>query len=323
MGKKLIGLDLGGTKLAAATFNLDGEMQHREYHPLHGRGGVEAGQFVLSVAEQLVRKVGDEGDEVVAIGLSVPGIAYVERGEVWAPNIPDWDPYPIAEHLRTLPGMEHMPLALDSDRSCHALGEYWQGTTQACDHSIFMAVGTGIGAGIIAHGQVLRGAGNIAGAIGWLALDRPYRQAYDPCGHYEYHASGSGLAKVAKELLSGDKNYAGPLSEASTLTAREIFEAYSSGDRVATAVIKQAIGYWGMAVANLVSIFNPDRFVFGGGIFGPACPLVDAIAEEARQWAQPISLQQVEFCCSALGRDAGLYGAGYLALEAANRHSDA
>ena len=86
-------------------------------------------------------------------------------------------------------------------------------------------------------------------------------------------------------------------------------------DPLAEKVLEQCIGYWGMAVANLVSIFNPEKIVFGGGIFGPASQFLDRIFEEALKWAQPISIQQVKLETTALKGDAGLLGAGYLAIK--------
>ncbi|MDH5604354.1 MAG: ROK family protein, partial [Cyclobacteriaceae bacterium] len=80
-------------------------------------------------------------------------------------------------------------------------------------------------------------------------------------------------------------------------------------------VIDQAIVYWGMAAANLVSIFNPECIIFGGGVFGPATDLIKDIYIEATKWAQPISIKQVKFLPSALGGDAGLIGAGYMAMK--------
>jgi glucokinase len=79
--------------------------------------------------------------------------------------------------------------------------------------------------------------------------------------------------------------------------------------------MNNAVEYWGMAVANLVSLFNPEKIIFGGGVFGPALKFLDAIYDEAKKWGQPISIRHVQLQGSALGNDAGLYGAGYLALK--------
>ena len=99
------------------------------------------------------------------------------------------------------------------------------------------------------------------------------------------------------------------------LSAKDIFDAYETGDELSSKVIANAIECWGMAIANLVSLFNPEKIIFGGGVFGPALKFLDEIYIEAKKWAQPISIQQVQLQASALGNDAGLYGAGLLALR--------
>jgi glucokinase len=164
-------------------------------------------------------------------------------------------------------------------------------------------VGTGIGAGILCDGRVLHGQHDIAGAVGWLALQRPYQEKYRSCGNFEYFASGPGIVRAAAEA---------GLAEATTAS---VFEAYHQNDPRARTVIEQAVAYWGMAVANLVSIFNPEVIVFGGGVFGPAASFLDDIYREAQRWAQPISVQQVRLLTSALGGDIGVYGAARVALD--------
>jgi hypothetical protein len=101
----------------------------------------------------------------------------------------------------------------------------------------------------------------------------------------------------------------------SSVTARDVFEAAEAHDPLAQRVIADGIEFWGMATANLVSLFNPEKIIFGGGVFGPALRFLDSIMAEARKWAQPISINQVTLEGSLLGSDAGLYGAGFLALK--------
>jgi glucokinase len=122
---------------------------------------------------------------------------------------------------------------------------------------------------------------------------------------------------VAKEIILEKKFTESILSSRNPdeLSAKDIFNAYDTNDKLAIMVINNAIEYWGMAVANLVSIFNPEKIIFGGGVFGPALKFLDAIYDEAKKWAQPISMQQVKLEGASLGNDAGLYGAGYLALK--------
>ena len=311
----VIGLDLGGTKLAAAIFATDGRMLRKQIVTLGQRTGAAVGELVRSQIEELLGVARKEGIGVEAVGVSVPGISHSQTGKVWAPNIPGWDDYPLRTDILAAFKEEPITATIDSDRACYILGEAWQGAARGCANAIFLAVGTGIGAGIMINGEILRGANDIAGAIGWLALDRPFEPKYVSCGCFEHHASGAGLVKVAKELLAKDKRYAGPLRNKADLIAHDIFEAHASNDPVAAKVLVEAIEYWGMATANLVSLFNPEKIIFGGGVFGPGAQFLNVIYTEASKWAQPISIRQVKFEASQLGGDAGLVGAGCLALR--------
>jgi len=319
----VIALDLGGTKLATAIFDADGEMQQRESMPLAGRRGADVGALVVERYEVARGRLRASGDmEPAAVGVTVPGIYRAQHGTVWAPNIPGWDDYPLLEQLAAAAGPD-VAVVVDSDRAAYVLGETWRGAAQGARHAIFLAVGTGIGAGIMVDGQVLRGVGDVAGAIGWLGLDRPFREQYAECGCFEHHASGPGLAKVALEDMQNDSDNTGELRDipASVLTAEHVFAAAERGDRIARGVLDDAVVYWGMAAANLVSLFNPEVIVFGGGVFGPAVHLLDRVRAEATRWAQPIAIEQARFVASTLGGDAGLYGAGRMALLASARVS--
>lgn len=310
----LLAADLGGTKLAVAAFSNAGKLLSREIFPLAGRSGAAAGALISSGIDVFIRRQQDLGDPVEAVGIAVPGISRQKTGTVWAPNIPGWEDYPLLHEVREV--ANGIPVAIDSDRACYILGEHWQGNARGCRDAIFLAVGTGIGAGILVHGQVLRGAHDIAGAIGWLALDRPFQSRYVSCGCFEYHASGAGLAKVAREFLEADASYTGLLHDKAPadLNAGDVFAAFDRGDALAADVIRQGIAFWGMAVANLVSLFNPEKIILGGGVFGPALRLLPEIRQEAARWAQPISMTQVSLEGPGLGNDSGLFGAGYLAL---------
>jgi len=313
----VIGLDLGGTKLAAAIFDTEGTILFQTTVPLEKRRGKQVGSLITSTLSELLSYSEKNLHNITAIGICIPGISWSKTGKVWAPNIPEWDDYPLKEEITSSLNGKNIQVKIDSDRSCYILGEVWKGSASGCSDAIFLAVGTGIGAGILVNGQILRGSNNIAGAIGWLALDKPFLEKYTSCGCFEYHASGEGLARVAREIIKDKPDYQGALKirNPEEITARDVFEQYKNGDEAATDVITQAIEFWGMTTANLVSLFNPEKIIFGGGVFGPAVQFLDQIMNEARKWAQPISINQVQLEASALGSDAGLYGAGYLALK--------
>ena len=305
----VLGVDLGGTKLSLAVFSENGKMVLKKSAHLDGRKGKEVGRLISREINEIL-----SGHDIGSIGIGVPGISRQKTGTVWAPNIPGWDDYPLMNEIREL--NKNIPVEIESYRACSISGELWLGNAQGCNDAIFLAVGTGIGAGILVNGTILRGAHDIAGAIGWLALDKPFLEKYISCGCFEYHASGDGIARIAKELLN-EQTYSGELKKirAEEITAHDIFAAHKMGDPLAIAVINQCIGFWGMAVANLVSLFNPEKIILGGGVFGPAIQFIPAIMQEAVKWAQPISIKQVKLESSKLGTDAGLYGAAFLALK--------
>jgi glucokinase len=310
----VIGVDLGGTKLAAAVFDSHGGLLKEEIVQLGTRQAAQVGTLIASCIDSL--RTFD--NDIEAIGISVPGISNTKTGNVWAPNIPGWDNYPLCGELQSHLGDERIPIVIEADRSCYIMGEVWRGSAQGCKNAIFLAVGTGIGAGILINGNILHGSNDISGAIGWLALDRPYHDKYKSCGCFEYYASGDGIARFARDLLSERQDYHGTLRsrDPSTISAHDIFDLYPAGDPIARETLDRAIELWGMTTANLVSLFNPEKIIFGGGIFGPASQFLGRIMTEARKWAQPISINQVSLEISALGGSAGLYGAGYFALIA-------
>lgn len=312
----VLALDLGGTKLASAVFSQDGNMRGKTMAHLRGRSGSEVGALISEQVHHAITQ--ERHEEIEAIGISVPGIYHARTGTVWAPNIPGWTDYPLVEELTTRTG--GLLVRVDSDRACSILGETWRGSAQGCRNAVFVAVGTGIGAGILVDGTVLRGHSDIAGATGWMALESCFRPEYAGCGCFEFHASGSGLAHRTREMLDEDPAYSGTLRSipADDLTTEHVFAAALEGDPLATHVIARAITYWGMATANYVSLFDPEMIIFGGGVFGPAARFLDRIRQEAARWAQPINMRRVKLTCSALGPDAALYGAGRLALNAGN-----
>lgn len=308
----LLGVDLGGTKLAFAIFDEKGNMSDKEVIALKRNGGADVGEMITS---QISKFVNAETASVNSIGISVPGIYRIKTGTVWAPNIRGWNNYPLLEEVKKV--SKEIPVTIDSDRACYILGEAWQGNARECSDAIFLAVGTGIGAGILIDGNILRGSNDIAGAIGWMALSRPFKDEYFHCGCFEHYASGEGIANIARKILKETKDYSGELSHEamSQITCHDVFAAYENNDPVAMRVIQMGTEFWGMAVANLVSLFNPEKIILGGGVFGPARKLIPAIKTEAAKWAQPISIKQVSIESSALGSDAGVYGAGFLALK--------
>jgi glucokinase len=313
----VIGIDLGGTKINGAVFDNEGNRLHQTAHVLGKRQGVDVGQLVTHTIHELLQTTA--ASDVQAVGICVPGISDTRIGRVWAPNIPDWESYPLQEEVEKTLDNPAVWVKIAGDRNCYILGETWKGVAKDVRDALFIAIGTGIGVGILANGQILEGHAGISGAAGWLALDTEYKEDYTQHGCFESNASGNGIARCAQRLLRNDSLLLyrdSILQEHSieNITAHEVFDAWAKKDLLATHVIDRAVQLWGMAAANMVSIFNPEMIIWGGGVFGPAAQLLDRIYTEACRWAQPIAIKQVKFEKSHLEGNAGLYGAGRLAL---------
>ncbi len=306
------GIDCGGTKIAGALFDPEGNILFRDTVLLGGSGGDAAFARMRELTGSLFGQAAARRLVPVSLGVCIPGIAYHDSGRVWAPNIPDWENYPLLDRLKEAHGKD-LPVAIDSDRACCILGETWLGAAKGCRNAVFVAVGTGIGAGLLIDGNILRGHGDIAGATGWMALEPPYDTKYDMCGNFEYYASGNGIVRAAEECLAEEKDRHSTL-KSGKYTSYDVFLAYDQNDPAAICALDKVITLWGMAAANYVSLFNPEKIIFGGGVFGPAVRFIPRIRAEAEKWAQPISMKQVTFSASGLDTDAGLFGAGRLAM---------
>ncbi len=253
--------------------------------------------------------------KVEAVGVCVPGIVYHDDGSVWAPNIPGWERYPLRSRIESEFGKDTR-VVVDSDRACYVLGEAWKGAAQGSSNAVYIAVGTGIGIGMLIEGRVIRGFSDIAGAAGWMALDSPYKNEYKRCGCFESYAAGDGIGNQIRKAVREHPEYSGILTgkEVEELSSYDVFAHYDT-DPLAHSVLDKAIEMWGMCAANIVSLVDPEIVVFGGGVFGPAARFLDRIHEEACKWAQPIAMKSVRFAVSELPGEAALYGAARLVIK--------
>ncbi len=310
-----IALDIGGTKIEGAVFRADGHILDRHRLLIGGRTGAAVGELAVEIASELMNRAQTDGIIIKHIGVCVPGIVHRARGTVWAPNIPGWDDFELRDMLlNAFPGVD---VSIDSDRSCSIYGESWLGSAAGCRDAVFVAVGTGIGLGIKVDGNVLHGYGDIAGAAGWMALEPPYDHKYDQCGCFEYYASGTGIGACARLELGRSEIFEGfgNALKLDEVRAEDVFAEYEKGNEIARRVLAKAVEMWGMGAANLVSLFNPEYIIWGGGVFGPAVQFIDDIRAEAAKWAQPIAMEQVRFVASSAEINPILAGAAYIAFH--------
>ena len=317
----LLGIDLGGTKLTLALFDRSGNILQKDTSLLEKTGGSATASFIKEKVAHLMQTSASQKSPVQAIGISVPGISRKQSDTVWAPNIPGWTNYPLLKEIQS--ATNGIPIQIESDRTCYVLGERWKGKAQGYDHLVFLAIGTGIGAGILVNGQVLDGAHGSAGSVGWMTMHPSFMTEYGLHGFFECWASGEGMIRLTRKKMEENASYIGGLRQLNetTLTTRSLFEAADQQDPLATDVIQTCVSLWGMGIANLSSLFDPSMVVLGGGVFGPAAKYLPKIREQALKWGQPQSMPVTEITISALGTDAGVFGAGFLALQALNQSS--
>lgn len=313
----VVGIDLGGTKVAVGLFAINGDLLWKFAARLEGRTGDAVGALIVGLVGEVLIIAEETGFQVISIGVCVPGIYNETKCTVWAPNIPGWESYPLKTVVEERVNKANIPVFIDNDRSCSILAEVWKGKAKGCRHALFVTVGTGIGLGIWANGMVLNGAHGIAGAIGWMGMDVASISTDGHTGNLEKYASGRGISSHAAQLLEESPEVGSRLRKipGEHLSSEDVFQAYETDDPIAVAVLETTIAYWGVLTANLISTFNPEIIIFGGGVFGPAAQFMDRIKAVSEHWAQPISYGKVSIEASALEGDAGLVGAAYLALR--------
>jgi glucokinase len=290
----VLAIDLGGTKVSFAVIEPRGTVLARSKRPSHDGGAALSLEALGASAAETVGAAGLEWSDVRAAGLVVPGIYDPATGRAWAPNLWGRDELLLREGLSPhLP----VPLVIDSDRSGYVLGEAWRGAARGAKDVVFLAVGTGIGAGILSDGRLVRGHGGIAGAVGWFALDPRWREDYGRVGSFEAEAAGPALARR--------------LGNAS---AEEVAEAARRGDPAARRAVEETVEWLAMGTANLISALNPQVVVLGGGLMQAADLFLAPLRHAVRRWAQPISVERCRIEPSRLGEDAALFGAARLAF---------
>lgn len=309
------GIDIGGTKISAALFTSQGKMSGRRRVPIEKGPPHRPVRQVASLIRYLEDRARKQGADLKAIGLCIPGIVFARSGRVWAPNIPGWDRFSLRGRLAA---KTKIPLVLDNDRSASVLGEQWCGAAEGKKDVVFLAVGTGIGAGILSGGRLIRGSRDIAGAVGWFGLDPRFKREYAARGCFEAEASGGSIGRKARAFLAvGEPTLMKAIAKGRTgnVTARTVMEAARRQDPLARHILDAAVIYLALGVANIVSILNPEMIILGGGLFQASDLLLEPVRREFMRWAQPLAARQVRIEPSALGENAGLYGAAKLAWD--------
>ena len=311
----VIGLDVGGTKLAAGVVAGDGRVLSMRIAPsrLEEGPGVMIARH-LELSREALKDSGVSWERVRAVGIACGGPLDPFAGVIQSPpNLPGWDDIPL---VSTVAAALDRPTVVDNDATAGALAEYWfgAGRTRAVRHLIYLTISTGVGGGLILDGRLYRGAAGNAGELGHLTVDYQGRQC--GCGRrgcLEAYASGTNIARRAQEALAE----AGPsiLAERGTITARDVAEAAAAGDRVAQRVWDETTDILGSALANILDVFNPELIVLGGGVTRAGDQLLAPVREAAFAQAMPPARSAADIILSELGDRLGVVSAAAIAFE--------
>jgi len=301
---RLLAVDVGGTKVAAALVTACGELLAKVQEPTHLDGPAAVVEQIAALGQQL-----DDSGSFSAVGVAVPAAlaGYATDRVLWAPNLPGWRDVPLREMLQARLGI---PACLEFDGHAAALGEWWVGAGRGCHSLASIIIGTGIGGGFIVDDALWPGRDRLAGAVGWFPLAGP-----DGPDHWENLAAGPAIARRAAALLAAGE----PSSlAAETLSTPGVFEAARAGDPLAMRVVRETAVVIGQGVASVISLVNPEIVVLGGGVGQQGDLLLATVQETVNRWAQPISASGVPIVSSVLGEEAGLLGAAYSAFHRLN-----
>ena len=294
---RVIGVDLGGTKLLAGTVDSSLNVHHRAHRFARGNGTVE----VLDTIVDAVREARDAAEgEVDAVGFGIPSLIDQERGvAVTTVHLPIRD-LPFRDLMAERLGL---PVFVDNDATAAMLAEWRFGAARGCSAALLIAVGTGIGGGMVVGGSLMRGAQGAAAEFGHMTID--FDGPLCPCGAHgclEAFVSGTALARDARAL-------------GLDLTAAQVAEPAHDGHVGARALVSEMGTRLGIGIANLVNAFNPQVVVVGGGVLALGDLLLEpARAEVARRALAP-SRDLVRIVPTRFGAESGMLGAAVLALE--------
>jgi len=303
MEKLYIGIDLGGTNIAAGLVTETGEILKKL--SIATPSGSEA---IVSAIEMLCRELMDEN--VSSIGIGVPGTVWPRGTVSYACNI-DMRDYPLSNLLSE---KLSLPVYVENDANCAALGEYLAGCGKDTSSLLCVTIGTGVGGGFVEKGQLYRGFNGCGVEIGHMVID-PYGEkcACGRRGCFETYASASALIGKCREYA---ENYpSSPMAKIAEtgIDGRSVFDAMDRGDKGAAEIFDSYVKYLACGLTNLTNIFQPEILCIGGGISAQGERLIKPVRDiiENEDYARDCHCR-TRIIQAQLGNDAGIIGAALL-----------
>ena len=311
----VLGLDVGGTKLAAGVVASDGSVLSHLRIPSRVEEGPE--RMIarhLDLGREAVRVAGLDLDAIKAAGIACGGPLDPMAGIIQSPlSLPGWDDIPI---VSLVSGSLGVPAVVENDATACALAEFrfGVGSVRGARNLVYLTISTGVGGGLVLDGRLYRGAAGNAGELGHLTIDYLGRRC--ACGRrgcLEAYASGTNIAVRAREALAGGR----PSSLASlpVVRAEDVSAAAAAGDALASEVWDETMAMLGSAVANILDVFNPDLVVLGGGVTRAGDQLLGPVREAALRQAMPPARTSADIVLAGLGDEVGIVSAASVAFE--------
>ena len=329
MEPMILGLDIGGTKIAGGLLTCAGELIVREELPTQQEKGFahSSGQMTRTI-EALLEHGRRKGAEIIGIGACAPGPMDVQEGILHnPPNLEGWENLALRDMLENRFGIETY---MDNDANAAGLAEALWGAGRGYDHVFYATVSTGIGTGIILDRRIIHGKNGMAGEGGHVTIQFEDSDALCNCGNtgcIEAYASGTSVAKRAKRKLEALPEKP-PLLEKETggdwgaLTMKHLASAAKQGDAFSREIIDDAGTRLGIWLGSIVSLLDPDVIVIGGGVARAGEPLFEAIRRELpRRTINPFA-SQTPVVRAELGEDVGIFGAAALVLSGKEEETD-
>lgn len=309
----LVGVDLGGTKIATALTDTDCQILKYESVRTEASRGPEA--VVAQMATEIQRVTeGLPKESILGIGIACAGLIEPGTGKVlYSPNL-NWRDLPLKDMIESL---VNPPVYVGNDVNMAAIGELHYGAGIGKKQMICVFVGTGIGGGIVIDGHLYEGANGFAGEIGHATIDWDGPEC--PSGNagcWEGFASGTAMQRRALEAMArGEASMMTAMlhGDESKMRVELIAEAAAKGDALAQRIIDETGELLGAGCANLVNILNPERIILGGGVIRGVPELVDRVREVVHRRALKDAAAAVEIVRARFGREAGVIGGAVLA----------
>ncbi len=311
-----LGIDLGGTKIAAGLVDDNGRiLKDRRILTHRSRPCREVIKDMILIGNTLIEDCAPES--VIAAGIGAPGLVDTEKGVLINSVNLGWKNTPIASMLREGIGV---PVYAGNDATLAGIAEMEAGVLRGVKCGVMLTLGTGVGSAVICEGRIQYGANNVASEIGHMIVGSNfYRCSCGRNGCLETFASATALIRYAKRLLkAGEPSVLGqmcPNGNIDSISGIMIFNAAQEGDAVAAKAVDRVARYLGIGISNVIAVLDPEKIVLGGGMSKAGDFLLDKVKNEVERIRFYKDIPSGEIVFARFGNEAGIIGAAMLARQ--------